>query len=90
MMETKSVSNRFIKKSRREAKMPVAKLDDLTIEEKISVMEYLWDDLCRHADETLSPSWHGDVLSQREDLVARGESKFIDWHEAKKKIREAL
>jgi hypothetical protein len=78
------------KSQRTEAEMPVAKLDDLTIEEKISVMEYLWDDLCRHADKTLSPAWHGDVLSEREESLTRGDAQFIDWEDAKKKIREAL
>ena len=66
------------------------KLDNLTIAEKISVMEYLWDDLCRHAGEKLSPSWHGDVLAQREQAVSVGEATFVDWEDAKKKIRESL
>jgi len=66
------------------------KLEDLTTAEKISVMEYLWDDLCKHASEKLSPSWHGDVLSQREEAVTVGEAGFIDWEDAKKKIRASL
>lgn len=66
------------------------KLENLTTEEKISVMESLWEDLCRNASETLSPAWHGDVLSQREESITVGEASFSDWEDAKKKIRESL
>lgn len=66
------------------------KLEQMTIADKISTMEYLWDDLCRHASETLSPAWHGDLLAQREEAVTVGEAHFLDWDQAKKKIRESL
>ena len=66
------------------------KLEQLTTAEKISVMERLWDDLCRNASETLAPPWHVDVLAQREEAVRVGDSCFVDWEDAKKKIRESL
>ena len=66
------------------------KLENLTTVEKISVMERLWEDLCLNASETLSPAWHGDVLAQREEAVTVGEACFVDWEDAKKKIRESL
>jgi hypothetical protein len=65
-------------------------LENLTTAEKIGIMESLWEDLCRNASDTLSPSWHGDVLAQREGAVTVGEACFVDWNEAKKKIRESL
>jgi Putative addiction module component len=74
-----------------EVSMSVAiKLEQMTTADKISAMEYLWDDLCRHASESLSPAWHNDLLVQREDAVTVGESQFLDWEQAKKKIRESL
>ena len=66
------------------------KLENLTTAEKIGVMERLWEDLFLNASETLSPSWHGDVLAQRESAVKVGEACFVDWEDAKKKIRESL
>ena len=66
------------------------KLENLTLVEKISVMEYLWDDLCCHASEKLSPPWHGEVLAQRQASITEGSASFVDWEEAKKKIRESL
>ena len=66
------------------------KLEQMTLADKISTMECLWDDLCRHASETLSPAWHGDILAQREEAVTVGEAQFLDWDQAKKKIRDSL
>ena len=70
--------------------MVAIKLDQMTTADKISTMEYLWDDLCRHASESLSPAWHGDILAQREESVTVGEAQFLDWEQAKKKIRESI
>lgn len=52
------------------------KLEQMTMADKISTMEYLWDDLCRHASESLSPAWHGELLMQREEAVSVGEAQF--------------
>jgi hypothetical protein len=65
-------------------------IDQMTIAEKIRTMEDIWDDLCRHASEIPSPSWHRDVLSQREESVSKGTETFTDWETAKNRIREKL
>ena len=65
-------------------------IDQMTTAEKIRTMEDIWDDLCHHAEEISSPSWHQDVLSQREESLSKGGETFTDWETAKKKIREAL
>ena len=67
-----------------------AQLDQLTTAEKIRTMEYLWDDLCRHADEVPSPVWHADVLAQREQSVADGSTTFRDCETEKSRIRDSL
>jgi hypothetical protein len=65
-------------------------LDQMTIGDKIRTMEYLWDDLCQHADQVQSPTWHNDVLADREQKILVGEASFEEWKTAKKKIRESL
>jgi len=65
-------------------------INQMTTAEKIRAMEDIWDDLCRHAAEIPSPSWHRDALSQREESVSKGAETFTDWEIAKKKIREKL
>ena len=67
-----------------------AQLDRLSTAEKISTMEYLWDDLCRHADEVSSPDWHGEVLAQRELSIAEGGATYRNWDAEKTRIRDAL
>ncbi len=67
-----------------------AQLDQLSTADKIRTMEYLWDDLCRHADEVPSPAWHGEVLAQREQMVADGSAVFHDWETEKSRIRDLL
>lgn len=61
-------------------------LDQLSTAEKISTMEYLWDDLCRHAEGVVSPASHGEILAQREQSVADGNSTFLDWETDKARI----
>lgn len=65
-------------------------LDQLSTAEKLRTMEYLWDDLCRHADEIPAPEWHGDVLAERESAVSSGAAKFHDWEDEKSRIRDTL
>lgn len=67
-----------------------AQLDQLSTTEKIRTMEYLWDDLCRHADEVPTPAWHAEVLSQREQSLAGGSALFRDWEAEKSRIRDSL
>ena len=65
-------------------------LKKMSAEEKIQVMESLWDDLCGTAASTLSPDWHRNVLAERNAAVLAGEDEIIDWETAKKKISEDL
>jgi len=61
-------------------------LDEMTIQEKIVVMESLWSDLSRKSEQYNSPLWHREVLECRE---AEGDD-FVDWDEAKRELREEL
>jgi hypothetical protein len=65
-------------------------LEQMTTEEKLRAMEMLWDDLCRSAPDFSSPSWHEDVLKEREQRIKDGKEKFVDWDKAKKDLRDAV
>ncbi len=65
-------------------------LDTMTVPEKIQVMEAIWADLTRNAAEIESPSWHGELLVERERRITSGEARFTDWETAKKEIRNRL
>ena len=63
-------------------------LDQMSTADKLRVMESLWDNLCQTPDAIPSPSWHEDVLRARRARAEHGESKFIDWNEAKGFLRQ--
>jgi len=60
-------------------------LKEMSVEEKIATMETLWNDLCQH-HHIESPSWHGDVLQQRDMSRQQGNEEPINWEEAKQDI----
>lgn len=63
-------------------------LNEMTIEEKLRIMEMLWDDLSRNAPDLVAPHWHGQMLSEREDAIERGEDQFEDWNRARERIEK--
>lgn len=64
--------------------MTAIQIEQLTVTEKIQVMESLWDSLCTHADNINSPTWHSKVLQQREEMLNNGTDAFVDWNDAKR------
>ncbi len=65
-------------------------LKDMTLRDKLAAMESLWDDLARTPEVVESPSWHKDILDERQQRLAEGRSQFIDWETAKSDIRNKL
>ena len=63
-------------------------LDKMTIEEKLRALEEIWNSLTATPNEVPSPAWHKDVLKDREEKARKGDSRFVDWDEAKRNIRE--
>jgi len=63
-------------------------LEQMSTEEKIQTMETIWDNLCKKADSLSSPSWHRNILHEREMRIKNGGEKFVDWDKAKKYIRD--
>jgi hypothetical protein len=65
-------------------------LSEMSLSEKLRMMEALWEDLCRNSDALDSPAWHETVLEEREKRIAAGESHFTDWEIAKADIRKRV
>lgn len=62
-------------------------LDKMSRAEKIMAMEALWQDLSRDEDALPSPEWHEEALKETERRLSAGQEEFVDWEEAKKKLR---
>ena len=65
-------------------------LSELSLEQKLDLMESLWADLAGD-DETLqSPDWHEAVLRDREEALAAGKMDISDWERAKRRIKNNI
>ncbi len=65
-------------------------LKDMTLREKLAVMESLWEDLARTPEAIESPAWHKAILDERRQRITEGTSRFVDWEKAKRDIRNKL
>ncbi len=65
-------------------------LEQMTIAEKLQVMEELWVDLTRTAETVPSPLWHREVLQARQQQVRAGTVGFTDWEAAKDNVRASV
>jgi putative addiction module component (TIGR02574 family) len=65
-------------------------IENLSVADKLVLMERLWDDLSRCPANVASPGWHGDVLDSRRDAVRQGRAAFVEWDRAKQRLRERL
>jgi putative addiction module component (TIGR02574 family) len=67
----------------------VIPLDEMTTEDKLAIMERLWEDLCRNTESVPSPAWHEDVLLARKKEVQEGRARFSTLDEVKDRIRKS-
>ncbi len=63
--------------------LPVREMSRAT---KLRIMEELWDDLCHSAQDVPSSAWHGEVLAERAERVAKGLAEFREWSEVKERL----
>lgn len=61
----------------------------MPVAEKLKLMEAIWDSLSVGANERFqSPSWHGHALKHTEEQLAEGSTHFVDWADAKARLRK--
>ena len=68
----------------------VLPLNQMTLSDKLRMMEQLWEDLCRDPQGIPVPAWHGEILQVREKQVKDGSAGFTDWQQAKQQIKDAI
>jgi len=62
-------------------------LSEYSFEQKLDLLETLWDDLAKNETLLKSPHWHEEILKDREQALTSGKIKVSDWEEAKKRIK---
>ncbi len=65
-------------------------LKQMTVPDKLRLMEALWDELCSREEEIPVPDWHKRVLDARERQIEEGKATFIDWETAKERIAKRI
>lgn len=65
-------------------------IENLSLANKLLLMERLWEDMSRSPSSLPVPDWHGEVLAQRQAQVDSGQAEWIDWEVAKEGLRERV
>lgn len=63
-------------------------IQHLSREEKLMVMEAIWQDLSNDDEPVESPGWHHKALQETEKQFSMGHEKVVDWQHAKKELRK--
>ena len=62
-------------------------ISELTLAQKLNLMESIWDDITQDECALKLPAWHEAVLKDREDALASGKANVSDWENTKEGIR---
>jgi len=65
-------------------------LDEMSLSEKIALMEDIWLNLSHEEAQFSPPDWHERVLAERKKRIESGEIGFTDWKTAKEEIQHLL
>ena len=63
-------------------------ISHLSREEKLRIMEDIWDDLSRDESAVQSPKWHQEPLQKTKIRVDSGQETIMDWKSAKRELRK--
>ncbi|MDI6792429.1 MAG: addiction module protein [bacterium] len=63
--------------------MLTAEIKEMPVNERIILMEEIWDSLCHEGKEIESPAWHKEILDERVNLINSGKANFISIQELK-------
>ena len=61
-------------------------VQNMSTEEKFLVIDMLWRDIAA-SNEEYAPQWHFDVLREREQSLADGTAKLLDWGDVKAELQ---
>ena len=63
---------------------------ELTSDEKLALMERLWESMSGADELTEPPAWHVETLSQREAEWSERQSCSQEWADARKEIKNKV
>ncbi len=66
----------------------VADIEQMSLEERLQMMELLWTSLARTPEAVPSPDWHGAVLADRLAKIEHGEGEFLTLAEVTARLQK--
>jgi putative addiction module component (TIGR02574 family) len=66
------------------------KLNQMSISEKLAVMEQIWEDISSDPKSFPSSDWHRHTLAVREERINEGKAIFRSLEETKSRIRDQI
>ena len=66
--------------------MSIAEIHQLSLQEKLQVMEVIWEDLRVRSEEVSVPDWHKELLDERRSAVVDGREEIFDWDHVKNSL----
>ena len=61
-------------------------LEKMTVEEKLEVLDAVWQDLRKSEISIPVPEWHKQILESRRRAFLNGEIGYTNWEDAKDEI----
>lgn len=65
-------------------------LEELSVGEKVELMEALWEDMLQRSDSLPSLSWHKQILDERRQSVLSGKARYSSLDEVEKRLMNRL
>jgi len=65
-------------------------LTQMSLEDKVQVMELLWAELSKTPEQVVSPAWHGEELHSRLQQIQDGTASFQNWTSAMADLKAEL
>lgn len=67
----------------------LSEIKQMSIEEKLHLMDIIWQELSLDEKQIEVPQKHKDMLDKRAEMVKNGDAQFMDWEDAKNQIEKA-
>lgn len=65
---------------------PIKELKELSLKQKVRLLNDLWDDIASHSDELTVSDWQKKELKKRHKRYLRKPQSAIPWKQVKKEI----
>ena len=68
--------------------MSIQEIEKMTVQERLTAMEQIWDSLCHEEVEPNSPDWHETVLAERKKIMDSQYAGFLTIEQLRDRYRK--